>query len=87
VFHAMLSLDETNFVEYLNGTKTKLAKLQDSDPDKLKQLSKLLIFSCASKVEKGNFDKAAVSTHETALKAITVRFSRLIKIILFNITY
>jgi hypothetical protein len=83
----MLSADETNVVEYLNGTKPKLAKLQDADPDKLKQLSKLVIFSCASKVEKGQFDKAAVSTHETALKAITVSFSRLIKIILFNVIY
>jgi hypothetical protein len=74
VFHALLSADEINVMECLNGAKPKLAKLQDADPVKLKQLCKLVIFSCSSKVEKGTFDQAAVSSHQTTLKAITVSF-------------
>lgn len=61
-------------MEYLNGAKSKMTKIEDGDPDKLKQLCKVVIFSCSSKVEQGIFDQAAISSHQTALKAITVSF-------------
>lgn len=70
--------DEITLLEYLNGSRKKINKIKDKDHDKLKQLGKILIFSCSTKVLKGAFDEATASAHRAALDQIIVSYTRII---------
>jgi hypothetical protein len=46
--------------------------VQDASQEMLKQLFRMVIFSCANKVESGKFDDAACNTHKAAIEKLSV---------------
>jgi hypothetical protein len=67
-----LGAKEKSLISFLNGEKSKFPKVQDVSQEMLKQLFRMVIFSCANKVESGKFDDAACSAHKAAIEKLSV---------------
>ncbi|XP_065338763.1 uncharacterized protein LOC135938771 isoform X2 [Cloeon dipterum] len=66
----LLEPKEGKFYDFLAGDKQKLPKDLDEDFFKLKQLSRMVLYSVALKIESGTFDEEASNSHWKAIEKL-----------------